>query len=95
MVAAAGIAPAFPPLPGGANLSQLNSQKISLRGIAPRSVGYRPTALLLSYREFGNGGAPGICTPDTFEGCSCFQDSFLDLPDVLQKWLPDLDSHQD
>ena len=33
MVAAAGIAPASPPLQGGANLSQLNSQKKSLREV--------------------------------------------------------------
>ncbi len=50
MVAAAGIAPASPPLQGGANLSQLNSQKVPPRGNAPRSPGYQPGALLLSYR---------------------------------------------
>ena len=33
MVAAAGIAPASPPLQRGANLSQLNSQKWSLREV--------------------------------------------------------------
>lgn len=39
------------------------------RGIAPRSVGYRPTALLLSYR--GRSHPSGSCTPDfrTWAGC--------------------------
>ncbi len=49
VVAAAGIAPAFPPLQGGANLSQLNSLVVPPQGNAPRSAGYRPAALLLSY----------------------------------------------
>jgi hypothetical protein len=52
MAAAAGIAPASPPLQGGANLSQLSSQTAKLvppRGNAPRSIGYLPMALLLSY----------------------------------------------
>ena len=47
MVAAAGIAPAFFALQANANLSQLNSQMVSLRGVAPRSVGYQPTALTI------------------------------------------------
>src|ERR1700722_18888712 len=57
MAAAAGIAPASPPLQGGANLSQLNSQKlVPPRGNAPRSIGYQPTALLLSYEGNENDG---------------------------------------
>jgi len=50
MVAASGIAPDSPRLQRGANLSQLHSQMVPPRGIAPRSIGYRPIALLLSYR---------------------------------------------
>jgi hypothetical protein len=50
LVAEFGIAPKSPPLQGGANLSQLFSRKVvPPRGIAPRSVDYRSTALLLSY----------------------------------------------
>lgn len=31
-----------------------------------------------------DGGAPRICTLDAFVGRNCFQDSFLDWPDVLR-----------
>ena len=52
VVAASGIAPDSPRLQRGANLSQLRSHKvIPPRGIAPRSAGYRPAALLLSYER--------------------------------------------
>ncbi len=50
MVAASGIAPDSPRLQRGANLSQLHSLLVPPRGIAPRSIGYQPIALLLSYR---------------------------------------------
>lgn len=49
VVAASGIAPDSPRLQRGADLSQLHSQMVPPRGIAPRSIGYRPIALLLSY----------------------------------------------
>ena len=58
MVAASGIAPDSPRLQRGANLSQLRSpsagsgpaaRMVPPRGNAPRSPGYRPGALLLSY----------------------------------------------
>ena len=45
-----GIAPTSPPLQGGANLPQLLGEMVVPRGNAPRSSGYRPGALLLSYR---------------------------------------------
>ena len=49
LVAEFGIAPNSPRLQRGANLSQLFSLKmVPPRGIAPRSIGYRPIALLLS-----------------------------------------------
>ena len=45
-----GIAPNSSPLQGDANLSQLFSRGklVPPRGNAPRSIGYRPIALLLS-----------------------------------------------
>jgi hypothetical protein len=49
VVAAFGIAPNSPRLQRGANLSQLRSQMVPPRGIAPRSLAYRARALLLSY----------------------------------------------
>ena len=49
VVAAFGIAPNSPRLQRGANLSQLRSQVVPPRGIAPRSLAYRARALLLSY----------------------------------------------
>lgn len=80
-MAAAGIAPASPPLQGGANLSQLNSHRklVPPRGNAPRSFGYRPTALLLSYvgvmprqvfvillsHHGKKSGQPRACSPST------------------------------
>jgi len=81
MVAAVGIAPTSPPLQGGANLSQLNSHRklVPPRGNAPRSFGYRPIALLLSYGGVmpaqvyailcgtspKKGGQPRACSPST------------------------------
>ena len=55
VVAAFGIAPNSPRLQRGANLSQLSSQVVPPRGIAPRSLAYRARALLLSY-----GGVEGM-----------------------------------
>ena len=57
MVAASGIAPDSPRLQRGATLSQLYSPMVPPRGNAPRSIGYRPMALLLSY-----GGENGTST---------------------------------
>lgn len=58
LVAEFGIAPNSPRLQRGANLSQLFSRKgIPPRGIAPRSVGYRSTVLLLSYRGSADGSS--------------------------------------
>src|ERR1044071_707447 len=58
MVPEVGIAPTSPPLQGGANLPQLLGVVVP-RGNAPRSSGYQPGALLLSYRtEIGSSGAP-------------------------------------
>ena len=54
-VAASGIAPDSPRLQRGANLSQLRSQVVPPRGIAPRSLAYRARALLLSYGGMKNG----------------------------------------
>ena len=66
-------------------------------GNAPRSTGCEPAALLLSYRALKFGGTPRTRTLDTFKGCCCFQDSFLDQPGafLLSKWLSDVDSHHD
>lgn len=61
-VAAPGIAPGSPPLQGGANLSQLHGHAgkvVSRPGNAPRSAGYQPAALLLSYRERMPNGTRG------------------------------------
>ena len=66
VVAVSGIVPDSPRLQQGANLSQLNSL-VPPRGIAPRSIGYRPIALLLSYE--GMNGSPDEVT-------------LLGLPDV-------------
>ena len=51
MVPAVGIAPTSPRLQRGANLSQLPGvmRLVVPRGNAPRSSGYQPGALLLSY----------------------------------------------
>ena len=49
LVPEVGIAPTSPPLQGGANLPQLLGVVVP-RGNAPRSSGYQPGALLLSYR---------------------------------------------
>ena len=61
-----GSAPTSPPLQGGANLPQLlggacaRRKMVVPRGNAPRSSGYQPGALLLSYRTMaeGVGNAP-------------------------------------
>lgn len=48
------------------------------RGDSPRSAGYRPAALLLSYRGvYKIGGAPENRTLDAFAGRSGFRDRFL------------------
>ena len=52
-----GIAPTSPRLQRGANLPQLLRDKLVVpRGNAPRSSGYQPGALLLSYRTVVNCG---------------------------------------
>src|SRR5687767_9541039 len=77
MAAAFGIAPNSPRLQRGANLSQLHSPStgsgpvavVPPHGIAPRSIGYRPIALLLSYRGIemvarrGNAPRSAGCKP--------------------------------
>src|SRR5882672_192050 len=56
MVPEVGIAPTSPPLQGGANLPQLLGVKMVVpAGDAPASSGYRPGALLLSYRTMADG----------------------------------------
>jgi len=50
MAPEAGIAPASPRLQRGANLPQLLREMVVRRGNAPRSLAYRASALLLSYR---------------------------------------------
>src|SRR6266404_242121 len=50
MVPEVGSAPTSPPLQGGANLPQLLGEMIPSRGNAPRSLAYRASALLLSYK---------------------------------------------
>jgi hypothetical protein len=67
MVPEVGIAPTSPPLQGGANLPQLLGVKMVVpAGNAPASSGYRPGALLLSYRTMaeGVGSAPTSAMPD-------------------------------
>ena len=79
MVPEVGIAPTSPPLQGGANLPQLlggacarpllvhSNKLVLLRGNTPRSLGYQPSALLLSYRRElaeGPGNAPGSLLGD-------------------------------
>ena len=60
MVPEVGIAPTSPPLQGGANLPQLLGEMVVPAGNAPASSGYRPGALLLSYRtESESRGARG------------------------------------
>jgi hypothetical protein len=57
-----GIAPTSPPLQGGANLPQLLGVVVVPRGDAPRSSGYQPDALLLSYETVVNCGfTPNRC----------------------------------
>ena len=71
MVPEVGIAPTSPPLQGGANLPQLLGVKMVVpAGNAPASPGYRPGALLLSYRTMaeGVGSAPtSVVTDPVFE----------------------------
>jgi hypothetical protein len=55
MVPKVGIAPTSPSLQGGANLPQLLGEMVVLRGNAPRSSGYQPGALLLSYGTMADG----------------------------------------
>ena len=65
-----GIAPTSPPLQGGANLPQLLGEMVVPAGNAPASSGYRPGALLLSYRTMaeGVGSAPtSVVTDPVFE----------------------------
>ena len=63
-----GIAPTSPPLQGGANLPQLLGEMVVPHGNAPRSPGYQPGALLLSYRTMaeGVGNAPTSAMPILF-----------------------------
>ena len=79
MVAGVGIAPTSAGLRSAAHLSEPSSVKVvPPRGDAPRSVGYRPATLLLSYgggRE--TGGAPENRTLDAFAVRSGFRDRFL------------------
>ena len=71
MVPEVGIAPTSPPFQGGANLPQLLGVKMVVpAGNAPASPGYRPGALLLSYRTMaeGVGSAPtSVVTDPVFE----------------------------
>lgn len=61
--------------------------RVPPRGDAPRSSGYQPDALLLSYGgENGNplGGAPEICTLDAIhDGAAAFRAASSSRPDVL------------
>ena len=131
MVPEVGIAPTSPRLQRGANLSQLlggararppleMNKLVVPRGNAPRSSGYQPDALLLSYETM----AEGVGNAPTSVSCrSCFQDRCSQLISAClpkwsgwqelhlrpprseqgrllltlhpEKWLPDLDSHQD
>src|SRR5580692_11456463 len=68
-----GSAPTSPPFQGGANLPQLLGGMVVLRGNAPRSSGYRPGALLLSYGTAMINGASGFCNP---AGCHLQQTGF-------------------
>src|SRR5438876_1016953 len=70
MVPEVGSAPTSPPLQGGANLPQLLGEMVVPAGNAPASPGYRPGALLLSYRTMadGVGSAPtSVVTDPVFE----------------------------
>ena len=66
MVPEVGIAPTSPRLQGGANLPQLLGEMVVPRGNAPRSPGYQPGALLLSYETMaeGVGNAPTSARAD-------------------------------
>ena len=87
-----GIAPTSPPLQGGANLPQLLGEMVVPAGNAPASSGYRPGALLLSYRTMaeGVGNAPTSAMPILFS--RQVQPAYICLPSA--NWLPGLDSHQ-
>lgn len=70
MVAGVGSAPTSADFRSAAHLSEPSSDKIEMvpqRGDAPRSLAYRASALLLSYRGMKrNGGAPENRTLDAF-----------------------------
>ncbi len=72
----------------GWNIPGENRTRICLLG------GGGSTSVKLQGRR--NGGAPGICTPDTLAGATVFRTASSTKPDVLLgKWLPDVDSHHD
>jgi hypothetical protein len=82
MVPEVGIAPTSPPLQGGANLPQLPGEMVVPRGNAPRSSGYQPGALLLSYGTMaeGVGNAPTSAMPILFSGQ--VQPAYICLPSI-------------
>ena len=61
MVPEVGIAPTSPRLQRGANLPQLLGEMVVPRGNAPRSPGYQPGALLLSYETSSSCGVNPNC----------------------------------
>lgn len=78
MAAGVGIAPTLSDLQPVAHLSKPSGGMVLPRGDAPRSAGYQPAALLLSYRRMNaNGGAPGNRTLDADEQRSGFRDRVL------------------
>ena len=82
MVPEVGSAPTSPRLQGGANLPQLLGEMVVPAGNAPASPGYRPGALLLSYRTMadGVGSAPtSVVTDPVFEtgAASLYLPAFL------------------
>ena len=67
---------------------------VAREGNAPSSAGCRPAVLLLNYRARRNWRSTGDLHPGRLCWRDCFQDSFLDWPDVLRwKWLPLVVSH--
>ncbi len=78
MAAGVGIAPTLSGLQPVAHLSKPSGGMVLPRGDAPRSAGYRPAALLLSYRRMNEiGGAPGNRTLDVDLRRSGFRDRVL------------------
>lgn len=78
MAAGVGIAPTLSGLQPVAHLSKPSGGMVLPRGDAPRSAGYQPAALLLSYRRMNEiGGAPGNRTLDADEQRSGFRDRVL------------------